>query len=120
MKLPSPRFSFLSAFCAPSILFLKQPVQRTFILPISLLLTCVYISVVFELLCPRSSWLYLKSTPLSNKCVAKLCLSECTPTSFPIFAFSQACSKIAWTGLVDMCFSGFIALTPRHSKTSVH
>ena len=31
--------------------------------------TWVCISIVFELLCPCSSWIYLKSTPLSNNCV---------------------------------------------------
>ena len=37
-----------------------------------LLLTWVYISVVFEDLCPNNSWIYLKSVPFSSKWVAKL------------------------------------------------
>jgi hypothetical protein len=36
------------------------------------MLTYVYISMVQLLLCPNSSCIYLISTPLSNKCVAKL------------------------------------------------
>ncbi len=35
-----------------------------------LVLTCVYISVVLLLLCPNNSCIYLRSVPLSNRCVA--------------------------------------------------
>lgn len=83
---------------------------RNSLFRISLLFTWVGISIVFELLCPSSSWIYLKSTPLSNNCVAKLCLNEWTETLFVIPIFLHACSKIAWTVLVDMCFSGVIPI----------
>lgn len=48
----------------------------------ALLLTCKYLSVVFILKCPSKSFIYLISVPFSKRCVAKLCLKLCTPTSF--------------------------------------
>ncbi len=73
--------------------FIHKLSNGLFIFPISLLLTCVYISVVFELLCPNTSWIYRRSVPHSSRCVAKLCLRECTVTSFSMFAFLQAFEK---------------------------
>src|SRR4030043_926649 len=64
-------------------------------------LTCVHISVVLLLLCPRSSWIYLKSVPFSRACVAKLCLNPCIDISFLIPALSLACSKTACAVLID-------------------
>ena len=59
---------------------------------------------------PSSFWICLKSTQHPNNCVAKLCLNEWTETLFAIPVFSQACSKLAWTVIVDMCFAGFIPI----------
>ena len=42
---------------------------------------CVYIWVVERLACPSNSCTALKSAPLSNKWVAKLCLNVCGEVS---------------------------------------
>ena len=48
------------------------------ILFIAVLVTWVYISVVFESLWPNNYCIYLKSVPCSSKWVAKLCRKVCT------------------------------------------
>lgn len=50
--------------------------------------TWVYISVVLVEPCPRSTCIYLKSVPDSNKCVAKLCRNTWGVTVVRILAFS--------------------------------
>ena len=54
--------------------------------------TWVWTMVVSTFACPRYSWICLISTPLSSRCVAKLCRRVCTETGLWIFAFREAAS----------------------------
>ena len=91
----------------PSFLVIFKLSKGLLILPIFifLVLTCVYISVVFELLCPSSSWIYLRSIPLSSRWVANECLKLWTLSVFLGPEFFQAFSKIRWTVMIVICFS---------------
>ena len=59
--------------------FHLQTIQRNGLLFLSYLLFILithmgiyYISVVFELLCPNSSWIYRRSVPLPSRCLISL------------------------------------------------
>ena len=70
--------------------------------------------LVLGLLCPKSSRMYLRLTPLSNRWVWKVCLKEWMAVSFFIPAFSHAFSKIFCAVFIVRC-SFFLCPGKSHS-----
>ena len=91
----SPPFNYLPLFSSAN-----YPTQRTFIFILSIIYSyyshmgIYYISVVFELLCPNSSWIYRRSVPLPSRCLISLSFPMLHPKascSDPFFPFHLLC-----------------------------
>ena len=95
----SPPFNYLPLFSSAN-----YPTQRTFIFILSILLFTLithmgiyYISVVFELLCPNSSWIYRRSVPLPSRCLISLSFPMLHPKasrSDLFFSFHLLCEWV--------------------------